>query len=120
MLLRFRRVDRPDAGMMVRASHHLEMQQARKGAIGEIGRPAGDVARHVGTLQADADLMEIFVALVCEVFLCETDHCLFPNGRLKEPPPPTPPHKGEGDSAMDTPRANDAERHPAPATPSPL
>ena len=60
--------------MRMRAAQHLQMQHALQLVIVEIGRGAGDVAEHVLALRALADLLQIVVALVGEIFLAEFQH----------------------------------------------
>src|SRR5690606_12804972 len=74
MLLGLRRVDGADAGVMVGAAHHLQMEHARECAVGKIGCLASNMARRVGPLQANAELFQVIVALVGKVFLGEAKH----------------------------------------------
>ena len=79
--LRGRRVDPADARMVVRAAQHLEVQEACDLVVVEVGGRAGDVAEHVLALRRLADLVEIVVALVGEVFLAELQHGSLPQAR---------------------------------------
>ena len=56
----------------------------RKGAVGEIGRLAGDVPWHVRPLQALSELLEVVVAFVGEIFLREADHVFHLRPALRE------------------------------------
>ena len=52
-------IDVPDAGVMMRAAHHLQVQHAARVAVGvELGR-AGDVAGDVGALLARPDRLQV-------------------------------------------------------------
>ena len=72
--LRSRYVDRPDAGVRMRAAQHLEMQQALEGMVVEIARAAGDVAQHILALPRLAHLVEPVVALVLEELFPKFEH----------------------------------------------
>ena len=73
-LLRLARIDRQDARVVVGAAHHVEMQEAREGAVREESCLSSHMTRHVGPLQPNSQLVEVVVALVGEIFFCKSDH----------------------------------------------
>ena len=73
-------VDAADAGMVVRAADAADVQQAIEQVVVVVGRAAGDVAERVLALGRLADLVEVVVALVGEIFLAELDHGFTPYG----------------------------------------
>jgi hypothetical protein len=66
-------VDAADAGMMMRAAQHFQVQQAGYLVIVE-DLLSRDVAEHVLALRALSDLLEVVVALVGEQVFAEFEH----------------------------------------------
>ena len=75
-------IDGADAGMVMRAAHDLQMEQAFEGVIIEVARAPRDMARHVLALNALADDVEIVVALVGEEVLPDLEHRVLPQARF--------------------------------------
>ena len=67
-------VDAADAGVMMRAAQHLQVQQPLELVVVEKGRGAGDMADHVLALRRLADLLEIVVALVGKDLFAQFQH----------------------------------------------
>ena len=83
MLFSLRYVDRTDVGVMMRAAHHLEMQQAGKSPVGEIACLAGDMARRIRARPGLADFIEIVVAFIGEIVFPKF-HCRPPQPAFRE------------------------------------
>ncbi len=69
-------VDVADPGVVVRAAHHFQVEQAFEGVIVVEPGPAGDVTGHVLALETLADDVEVVVALVGEDVFAEFEHPL--------------------------------------------
>lgn len=71
-----RGIDATDPCMGLCRAHDLQMQHALQLVIIEVARRARDVAKHVLTLRALADFLEVIVALVGENVLAQFQHGL--------------------------------------------
>ena len=72
--------------MRMFAAQHLEMEHALQLVVVEVGRSAGDMPKHVLTLRAFSDFLEIVVAFVRENVLAQFQHGEAPQARARAPP----------------------------------
>ena len=72
--LRLARIDAADARVMMRRTQHLQVQQAGELVVVEERGCAGDMADHVLALGRLADLFQVVVALVGEIFFAQFQH----------------------------------------------